>query len=75
MTDLEWARAFVGFKIVGTGIRFAETVDVLVKKLAQVRQEAAGDFQASGTTSEHGGSPRPLQVQGAPRSHAEVESL
>ena len=41
MTDLEWARAFVGCKIEGTGYRFAETVDVLVKKLAQVREEAS----------------------------------
>ena len=41
MTDLEWARAFVGCKIAGTGFRFNETVDVLVKKLAQVRREAA----------------------------------
>ncbi|MDR3677328.1 MAG: hypothetical protein P4N24_17705 [Acidobacteriota bacterium] len=48
MTDLEWARAFVGCKIEGTGRRFAETVDVLVKKLAQVREEAAGDFHAVG---------------------------
>ena len=40
MTDLEWARAFVGCKIEGTGMRFSETVDVLVKKLAEVREEA-----------------------------------
>src|ERR1019366_6302069 len=40
MTDLEWARAFVGCKIKGTGIRFGKTVDVLVKKLTQVREEA-----------------------------------
>ena len=53
MTDLEWARAFVGCKIKGTGIRFGETVDVLVKKLTQVREEAADDFHASGITSEH----------------------
>jgi len=61
MTDHEWARAFVGCKIEGTGFRFAETVDVLVKKLAQVREEAVGDFQASRTTSEHRGSPEPQQ--------------
>ena len=42
MTDLEWARAFVGCKIEGTGRRFNETVDVLVKKLAEVRQGASG---------------------------------
>jgi len=47
MSDQEWARAFVGCQIKGTGIRFGETVDVLVKKLAQVRQEAAGDLRSS----------------------------
>ena len=65
MTDLEWARAFVGFKIEGTGIRFNETVDVLVKKLAQVREEAAIGFQASAPPSERRGSPEPLQRQAA----------
>jgi hypothetical protein len=59
MTDLEWARAFVGCKIEGTGRRFAETVDVLVKKLAQVREEAAGRSQAGGTVSNRRGSPEP----------------
>jgi hypothetical protein len=39
MTDLEWARAFVGCKIEGTGRRFNETVDVLVKKLAEARRD------------------------------------
>jgi hypothetical protein len=52
MTDLEWARAFVGCKIEGTGYRFAETVDVLVKKLAQVREETGAAFQSLGTTSD-----------------------
>ena len=52
MTDLEWARAFVGCKIEGTGMRFNDTVDVLVKKLAQVRQDTLRDFHASLTTSE-----------------------
>ena len=42
MTDLEWATAFVRCKIKGTGIRLGDTVDVLVKKLAEVRSEAAG---------------------------------
>ena len=42
MTDLEWAKAFVGCKIEGTGIRFNDTVEVLARKLAQVREEAAG---------------------------------
>jgi len=41
MTDLEWAKAFVGCKIEGTGIRFNDTVEVLARKLAQVREEAA----------------------------------
>ncbi len=40
MTDLEWARAFVGCRIKGTGIRFNDTVEVLVRRLAEVRQEA-----------------------------------
>ena len=63
MTDLEWARAFVGCKIEGTGYRFAETVDVLVKKLAQVREEAGADLQSRGTTNDHRGGLRPLQEQ------------
>jgi hypothetical protein len=46
MTDLEWARAFVGCKIEGTGIRFNDTVDVLVKKLAEVREETGAAFQS-----------------------------
>ena len=53
MTDLEWARAFVGCKIEGTGFRFAETVGVLVKKLAQVREEGARNFPALTNASEH----------------------
>ena len=61
MTDLEWVRAFVGCKIEGTGIRFNETVDVLVKKLAQVRQEASADFQSRGTKGEHRRNPEPSQ--------------
>jgi len=44
MTDLEWAQAFVGCKIEGTGRRFNETVDVLVRKLAEVREEASRGF-------------------------------
>lgn len=52
MTDLEWARAFVGCKIEGTGYRFNETVDVLVKKLAQVREEASGHMRPPETSSE-----------------------
>jgi hypothetical protein len=56
MTDLEWARAFVRCKIKGTGIRLGETVDVLVKKLAQVREEAVADFKPPG-------SPEPPQRQ------------
>ena len=63
MTDHEWARAFVGCEIKNTGIRFADTVDVLVKKLAQVRDEAAGELQPSGTKSENRGSPEPPQQQ------------
>jgi len=65
MTDLEWARAFVDGKFPGTGIRFNETVEVLVRKLAQVREEAGGDDHAAGTTSEHRGSPKPSPKQGA----------
>ena len=53
MTDLEWARAFVGCKIEGTGLRFAETVDVLVTKLTLVRQEPSGNSLAPGTMREH----------------------
>lgn len=64
MTDLEWAKAFVGCKIANTGMRFADTVNVLVKKLAQVRQEAAGGFPSPGTTSVHGGSPELPQKAG-----------
>ena len=45
MTDQEWATAFVGCKIQGTGVRFAETVEVLAKKLAQAREEAVADFR------------------------------
>jgi hypothetical protein len=52
MTDLEWASAFVSGKFPGTGIRFNETVDVLVKKLAQVREETGAAFQSLGTTSD-----------------------
>jgi hypothetical protein len=63
MTDLEWARAFVGCKIEGTGRRFNETVDVLVEKLAQVREETAANFKAFGTASEQRGSPEPQQKQ------------
>ncbi|MFZ0961673.1 MAG: hypothetical protein WAO35_12270 [Terriglobia bacterium] len=76
MTDQEWARAFVRGKIEGTGIRLGDTVDVLVKKLAQVREEAAGNFPGSGTTSGHGGSPERQQEQVAQRteSHREVSS-
>jgi hypothetical protein len=73
MTDLEWASAFVCGKFPGTGVRFNETVDVLVKKLAQVREEAASGFQASGTTSGRRDSPRPLQKQGTSRWHAGIE--
>jgi len=65
MTDLEWARAFVGCKIAGTGMRFNETVDVLVKKLAQVRQEAAGGFQPSGMTGAHRAGPEAPQERAA----------
>lgn len=57
MTDLEWARAFVGCKIAGTGIRFNETVDVLVKKLAQARQESAAIAPGQGIRSERDGNP------------------
>ena len=39
MTDLEWAKAFVGCKLDNTGRRFNETVEVLVKKLQEVRNE------------------------------------
>jgi hypothetical protein len=63
MTDREWARAFVGCKIEGTGLRFNETVDVLVKKLTEVREEAAGGCQAPGRTNMHGGRPEPTQEQ------------
>jgi hypothetical protein len=66
MTDLEWARAFVGCKIEGTGMRFNDTVDVLVKKLAQMRQDALRDFQASLTTSQDAAVPDPSSSQ-APR--------
>jgi hypothetical protein len=59
MTDLEWAKAFVSCKIEGTGSRFADTVDVLVKKLAQVRQEAAGNLHESGTRRACGNSDEP----------------
>ena len=52
MTDLEWAQAFVGCKIAGTGRRFADTVDVLAKKLAEVRAEGAGNLPAGGAESE-----------------------
>ena len=61
MTDLEWARAFVGCKIEGTGYRFAETVDVLVNKLAQVREEAGANLKSRGATGEHRGSLKPKQ--------------
>jgi hypothetical protein len=74
MTDLEWARAFVGCKIEGAGMRFNDTVDVLVKKLAQVRQDTLRDFQASLTTSEDAAVPEPLSRE-APRQfelHAEA---
>jgi len=73
MTDQEWARAFVRSKIKGTGIRLGETVDVLVKKLAQVREEATAEFRSAGTKGEHRGSPRLLQEQGPSRSDAGVE--
>jgi hypothetical protein len=53
MTDHEWAEAFVSCKIEGIGSQFAETVDVLVKKLAQVREEAAYDSEVSSTRSTH----------------------
>lgn len=39
MTDIEWAKAFVGCKLPNTGRRFQETVEVLEKKLAEVREE------------------------------------
>ena len=39
MTDQEWAEAFVDCEIQGTGRRFNETVEVLVKKLREVRKE------------------------------------
>ena len=60
MTDLEWARAFVACKIAGTGRRFNETVDVLVKKLAQVRQEAAGGGEESEIADPHRACPERL---------------
>lgn len=41
MTDREWARAFVSCEIAGTGFRYNDTVNVLVKKLAEVRHESA----------------------------------
>ena len=51
MTDLEWARAFVGCEIKGTGIRFNDTVEVLVNKLAEVRKEAASQAGAMGSAN------------------------
>jgi len=65
MKDREWAEAFVGCKIAGTGIRFAETVEVLAKKLAQVREEAAGHSPASLRRSPHQGNPEPSHQQAA----------
>ena len=63
MTDLAWARAFVGCKIEGTGRRFNETVAVLVKKLAQVREETAAYANELGTGSEQQDFPKPRQKQ------------
>jgi hypothetical protein len=37
--DREWAERFVSCQIKGTGQRFNETVEVLVKKLAEVRRD------------------------------------
>jgi hypothetical protein len=47
MTDHEWAEAFVSCKIAGTGYRFADTVEVLEKKLGDVRREAASGMLPS----------------------------
>ena len=53
MTDLEWARAFVGCKIEGTGRRFNETVEVLVKKLGEVRRDGRGAEKQSVLSCSH----------------------
>jgi hypothetical protein len=55
MTDREWAKAFVGCKIKGTGIRFRETVDVLVNKLAQSREKSGCDSHEPDTNSPNPG--------------------
>ena len=52
MTDREWARAFVRCKIAGTGRRLGETVEVLVKKLAQVRRDGCSAEKQSGLSSQ-----------------------
>jgi hypothetical protein len=59
MTDLEWARAFVGCKIEGTGRRFNETVQVLVKKLAEAREETAANFKPLAAASAQRSVPEP----------------
>jgi hypothetical protein len=61
MTDLEWARAFVGCKIEGTGRRFNETVEVLVKKLAEAREETAANFKPPAPASAQQSVPEPLE--------------
>ena len=64
MTDREWARAFVNCEIAGTGRRFNQTVDVLVKKLEQARQEGAVGTVAAGVGSASGGPPHPSRPAG-----------
>ena len=65
MTDHEWAEAFVSCKIAGTGSRFAATVDILARKLAQVRQEAAGLSPERRTGSPDRGTPHQPPNQAA----------
>ena len=76
MTDLEWARAFVGCKIEGTGFRFNETVDVLVKKLAQVREEASGHMRRQEQQASAGwsGARRKSKWRNDSESHPESET-
>ena len=63
MTDQEWARAFVRGEIKDTGVRLGDTVDVLIKKLAQVREEAAANVKPVGTAREQRSGPEPPQTQ------------
>lgn len=47
MTDLEWSKAFVNGKLQRVGVRFNDTVQVLVDKLKSVREEACRSAESS----------------------------